>query len=98
MAMFTAYFDASGNAEQSASFIVVAGYIANVLQWRSLEIMWDNIHKEAGVNKPFHMSEFMAAATNPIRYAAQKNARPDSLLFVMVNPGTRINSLAFAQF
>jgi hypothetical protein len=77
MAMFTAYFDASGNAEQNHSFIVVSGYIANMLQWRSLEVMWEYIHKEAGVNKPFHMSEFVAATSNPDRYAKQKNARAD---------------------
>lgn len=75
--MFTAYFDASGNAEQPNSFIVVSGYIANVLQWRMMENMWDAIHKQFAVNPPFHMAEFMAATANPDRYAAQRNARTD---------------------
>ncbi|MCU1256911.1 MAG: hypothetical protein JWM83_3210 [Candidatus Angelobacter sp.] len=77
MAMFTAYFDASGNAEQNNSFIVVSGYIANVLQWRMLENMWTSIHSEFGMRPPFHMSEFMAATGAPDRYAKQKNARAD---------------------
>src|SRR6476620_1644169 len=54
MAMFTAYFDASGNAEQSNSFIVVSGYIANVLQWRMLENLWTSIHQEFDMKTPFH--------------------------------------------
>jgi hypothetical protein len=78
MALFTAYFDASGNA-QDDTFVVVAGYLANYLQWRMLETMWRDIHSEFEVAIPFHMSEFMAATVNPQRYAAQKNCRNDYL-------------------
>jgi hypothetical protein len=53
MALFTAYFDASGNAEESDSFIVVSGYIANFSQWKMLENMWRQIHSEFGVTTPF---------------------------------------------
>jgi len=77
MGMFTAYMDASGNAEQEDSFIVVSGYIANLLQWRMIENVWKGIHAEFDMETPFHMAEFMAATSNPDRYAAQRNARSD---------------------
>lgn len=76
MPMFTAYFDAAGDGQEQP-FIVVAGYIANWLQWRSFETMWKHVHKEYGVELPFHMAEFVAATANPARYQKQTNARPD---------------------
>ena len=75
MAMFTAYFDASGNAVNQP-FIVVSGYIANLFQWREFEKQWAAVHKQYSVNLPFHMAEFMAALNNP-KYKTQKNARAD---------------------
>lgn len=75
MAMFTAYFDASGDALKQP-YVVVSGYIANYLQWKSYENMWTRIHDDHGVKKPFHMAEFVSALSNP-KYAQQKNARPD---------------------
>ena len=77
MTTFTAYFDASGNTEQSDSFVVVSGYIANYFQWKLFESAWKEIHSHYGVNTPFHMSDFMAATANPERYSRQKSARPD---------------------
>jgi hypothetical protein len=76
MAMFTAYFDAAGNAQEQP-VVVVSGYIANYLQWHSLELMWKNIHREHGVDLPFHMADFISATANPARYATQRNARAD---------------------
>jgi hypothetical protein len=74
--MFTAYFDASGNARDQ-SFVVVSGYIANFLQWRLFEGMWTGIHRDYGVELPFHTADFVSAISNQARYATQKNARPD---------------------
>lgn len=75
MGMFTAYFDASGTPNEH--FVVVAGYVANFVQWKLLEDMWTAIHINHGVSKPFHMSEFISATAAPERYAKQKNARAD---------------------
>src|SRR5438477_2270500 len=75
MAMFTGYFDASGTPNDP--FVVVSGYIANFLQWRMLENMWEAIHNEHDVLMPFHMTDFMAATAAPERYAKQSNARAD---------------------
>jgi len=99
IAMFTAYFDASGNA-QDDTFVVVSGYLANYLQWRMLETMWKDIHSEFGVELPFHMSEFMAATVNPDRYALQKNCRKDYLAIVQGDPTkaqTFFNRICIAQ-
>lgn len=76
MAMFTAYFDASGNALDQP-FVVVSGYIANYIQWKLFENMWKKVHDDNGVNLPFHMASLIEATKNPLSYANQKNARPD---------------------
>ncbi len=86
MAMFTAYFDASGNAEQPESFVIVSGYIANYLQWRAFEVTWAAIHSQFGVKTPFHMTTFMAALSNPDRYASQRDARADYVALAKDSP------------
>lgn len=73
--MFTAYFDASGDALKQP-YVVVSGYIANYLQWKYFEDTWTHVHDDHGVQKPFHMAEFMSALNNP-NYPQQKNARAD---------------------
>ena len=75
MAMFTAYFDASGDALRQP-YVVVSGYIANYLQWRYFEDIWTQTHDAHGVKIPFHMAEFMSALGNP-KYALQASARAD---------------------
>jgi hypothetical protein len=75
MAVFTAYFDASGSPE-SQPYVIVTGFIANVFQWRTFEVSWDRIHKSFGMDLPFHMADFMAALSNE-NYKSQKNARKD---------------------
>jgi hypothetical protein len=75
MALFTAYFDASGS-EHHAPLVIVSGFVANYGQWKAFEGAWNRAHTEAGVSLPFHMAEFMSACTNP-QYAKQTNARED---------------------
>jgi len=75
MAMFTTYFAASGDG-RSQPFVVVSGFVANLQQWQMFERVWKESHDEAGVDLPFHMTEFMSACTNP-KYANQNNARAD---------------------
>jgi hypothetical protein len=75
MALFTAYFDASGNSVDQP-FVIVSGYVANWIQWKLLESQWKLIHAEFEVNTPFHMSDFVSAHSNP-KYATQRNARSD---------------------
>jgi len=76
--MFTAYFDASGNAVDQP-FVVVSGYIASYIQWKFLENAWQELHAKYGLTLPFHAVEFMAAKNNRNNYKNQRNARPDYL-------------------
>jgi hypothetical protein len=80
MAMFTAYFDASGNAIDQP-FIIVSGYIANLFQWREFEKQWAAVHKQYSVNLPFHMAEFMAALNNPQDGYPLHSGTPNRLWF-----------------
>jgi hypothetical protein len=74
MAMFSAYFDASGTPEES--YVVVSGYIANFFQWTLIESSWRSTHDAYGVSTPFHASDLMAAISNP-GYKNQSSARKD---------------------
>jgi hypothetical protein len=76
MAMFSAYFDASGNAVDQP-FVIVSGYIASYIQWKFLENAWERVHNQYGVKLPFHAADFMAARTNLQKYEKQRNARAD---------------------
>lgn len=75
MALFTAYLDASGDWKNQP-FVVVCGYIANFWQWKSLEGIWKGIHDDFGVQRPFHMADFIAACSTDT-YKNQSNARAD---------------------
>jgi hypothetical protein len=75
MALFTGFFDASGDWKNQP-FVVVSGYIANYVQWKTLEGMWKQVHDEYKVQLPFHMADFVAANFNE-NYKNQSNARPD---------------------
>lgn len=75
MAMFTAYFDASGNSLDQP-FVIVSGYVANFLQWKTFEAEWARCHAIFNVSMPFHMATFVAACERPT-YKNQKNARSD---------------------
>src|ERR1035438_2961705 len=78
MAMFSAYFDASGNGVDQPH-VVVSGYVASYLQWKLIENTWRNIHQTYGVELPFHAADIMAARSNP-NYKNQRNARQDYVL------------------
>jgi hypothetical protein len=64
-----------GNA-QKHPVVIVAGFIANLQQWETLDYLWKLAHREAGVELPFHMADFVSACNNP-KYAEQRNARAD---------------------
>lgn len=76
MAFFTAYLDASGNAQDQPR-VVVSGYIASYIHWQLFEKGWNRAHADFGFDRPFHMSEFVCALEYPESYKRQKNARQD---------------------
>lgn len=57
--MFDAYFDASGH-ESDSPFVIVAGYVATIYQWKAFEMHWSMTLKEYGISGPFHAAEFMS--------------------------------------
>ncbi len=97
MAMFSAYFDASG--QDSDPFFVVAGYVANFGQWQWFESIWREQHRAFNVELPFHMVDFAAACKNPERYAKQRHARQDYVRIASdaINANRFLRSLAIAQ-
>jgi hypothetical protein len=61
LSAYTAYFDASGHPSDQP-FVVVAGYVANIHQWKFFNRMWESIHKEYDIALPFHATDFYARA------------------------------------
>jgi hypothetical protein len=55
VALFTAYFDASGTPE--ATVLTMAGYVADVAKWIKFEKRWQEILNREHV-KRFHMTDF----------------------------------------
>jgi hypothetical protein len=58
-AMFTAYFDESGNANDKNGTLTVAGGVSTIQKWLRLEAQWKDILKHHGVTV-FHMQECAA--------------------------------------
>jgi hypothetical protein len=55
VALFTAYFDASGSPDATA--ITMAGYVADVNKWAKFEKRWQEIVDRENI-KYFHMTDF----------------------------------------
>ena len=58
MAMFTAYFDASG--ESNAGILTVAGCVSDFKKWKRFEERWRGILQREGI-KVFHMTDFASS-------------------------------------
>jgi hypothetical protein len=59
MAMFTAYFDASGHPVDG-KVLTVAGFVSTVKKWARFEGEWNAILDSEGI-KIFHMTDFVAS-------------------------------------
>src|SRR6185312_10604075 len=57
VALFHAYYDASGTEHQPGSLLAVAGVVASVEQWEAIERDWRTVLTECGVPH-LHMNEF----------------------------------------
>ncbi len=62
MAMFTAYFDASGHPDATgeAHSLFVSGFVASVEKWLRFETEWKALLNRFGITSPFHMTDFEA--------------------------------------
>lgn len=63
MAMFTAYFDASGHPnDPKGGTMFVSGFVASATGWLKFEREWLALLDEYGIANPFHMTEFIACS------------------------------------
>ncbi|MDB4893571.1 MAG: hypothetical protein JWL61_5426 [Gemmatimonadetes bacterium] len=62
MAMYTAYFDASGNHDnvRNLGAYYVCGFVASSSKWEQLEAAWPRLLADYDMPQPFRMAEFMA--------------------------------------
>jgi hypothetical protein len=82
MAMFTAYFDASGKktATGPKRAMYVAGFVASVSEWKKFEVTWPRLLARHKLPNPFRMSDFMARH-NPNYSGPYKGWKGDELRF-----------------
>jgi len=59
LAMFSAYFDASGKAERPG-VLSIAGHVSNVKKWKRFETEWRSILDRESVSL-FHMTDFVSS-------------------------------------
>lgn len=64
MAMFVAYFDASGT-HTGCPVVTVSGFVARADRWKKFQIKWADIIEKAGLEY-FHMTDFEAWKKSPI--------------------------------
>lgn len=58
MAMFTAYYDASG-APKRPGAMFVSGVVSSIEKWLAFEEEWPTLLERHGVRRPFHMTDFV---------------------------------------
>jgi hypothetical protein len=82
MAMFTAYFDASGQPGTAGPkrALYVAGFVSSVQNWKKFEAGWPLLLARHRLPMPFHMADFMARA-NPHYTGQYKDWQGDELGF-----------------
>jgi hypothetical protein len=59
VAMFSAYFDASGHPSNQ-KVLTVAGFVSTVKKWKRFEVEWNAILQLEGINE-FHMTDFVSS-------------------------------------
>ena len=59
MAMFTAYFDASGHPDDSTAFFV-SGFVSSVRDWVKFEKEWLALLDDYNIPNPFHLTDFIS--------------------------------------
>ena len=69
MAVYTAYFDASGNPSETTS-VFVSGYVSTEQKWLDFERRWFRVLRDEGIRPPFHTTDFVRGTR---QYAAWRN-------------------------
>ncbi len=81
MAMFTAYFDASGHSADTGvgACLFVTGFVASVERWLEFETAWLGHLDENDIEPPFHMTDFISSKCQYASWKGQK-AKRDTFL------------------
>jgi len=72
IAMFTIYFDASGN--KRTDVMTAAGFVSHVKRWERFEKRWTSILKSYSVSE-FHMTEFVSSVGEFKHFKGQSELR-----------------------
>ncbi len=73
MAMFSAYFDASGHPGQGGA-LTVAGYVSRVAKWKRFDVGWKAILDRENVSQ-FHMTDFASSFGEYCEWRGQTERR-----------------------
>jgi hypothetical protein len=73
--LHSAFFDASGHPDQHR-VLMVAGYAANIKQWKAFEEQWNAILLKHGV-KSFHMTDFASSGGEFAGWKGKSQKRKD---------------------
>jgi hypothetical protein len=76
MAMFTAYFDASGHPDMPNP-MWVCGLVSTVDKWLKFEEKWKSLLAYFDIENPFHMTDFMAGEKQYKSWAHDKTTRDE---------------------
>jgi hypothetical protein len=81
MAIFAAYFDASGRSDnkQKAGSLWVSGFVSTVEKWLRFEERWLELLSQHDITPPFHMTDFMAGRREYARWKGDA-VRQDAFL------------------
>ena len=64
--MYRAYLDASGT-HAGSPLVCLAGYVGTQGQWAKFKTRWNRVLAKSGVDRPFHMTDFMSGKARPYR-------------------------------
>lgn len=97
LALFTAYFDASGHpdAKDPAPALFVSGLVARMQKWARFERHWLGMLAEHSITPPFHMTDFEAGRG---QYAAWRGdaERREAFRFRAIDVINRHTNKAFS--
>jgi hypothetical protein len=95
MAMFSAYFDASGHPDDS-SYMCVSGLVSSVQRWQRFEREWLALLDLNGITPPFHMKEF-APGTGQFRAWKDDKAKRERFMVDAVKTIRRNTRKSFSR-
>jgi hypothetical protein len=59
LGVMTGFYDAAGHPD-GADSLVVCGHVSEVRKWIKFEAQWTEALKDAGIDRPFHTTDFMS--------------------------------------